>query len=284
MTDKADNIEVKKINRSYGYRSDRFPVVSVLLLAMIAVGCIFCGIFSNHDPFYMNLDSVNVAPNSTFWFGTDTLGRDIYSMILNGGRISLFIGITASAISAVIALVYGSLSAVAPEWVDEIMMRFTEILLSVPSILLIIFVQAVAGSDNVISIAVVIGFTSWMSMAKIVRTEVRQIRSEEYVIAARAMGGSFFHNLRWHYIPNSLPSILFMIIMNVRGAIVAEATLSFVGLGLPIEIISWGSMLSLAEKAVMSNSWWIVFIPGIFLIVTIVCITEISNFLVQKTK
>jgi len=277
-----DNIKKKKI-RKYN-KKWRMPFISIILLGIIITGCVFCELFMTHDPFYMDLGNANKSPDGTFWFGTDTMGRDIFSMILRGGRISLLIGMTASAISTIIALIYGSFSAVSPEWLDELLMRFTEILLSIPSILLIIFIQAFAGTNNVMTIAVVIGCTSWMSMAKIVRTEVRQIRSDEYVIAARCMGGSFFHNLRWHYIPNCLPSIMFMIVMNIRGAIVSEATLSFVGLGLPLEIISWGSMLSLAEKAVMSNSWWIVFIPGVFLVVTIFCITEIGNYLLEKTS
>ena len=117
-------------------------------------------------------------------------------MILYGGRISLFIGLISTVLSTTIAVIYGSFSGIAPEWIDELMMRFTEILLSIPSILLIIFLQALAGKNSVVAITIVIGFTSWMNIAKMVRTEVRQLRESEYLIAAKCMGGSFWHILR----------------------------------------------------------------------------------------
>ena len=118
-------------------------------------------------------------------------------------------------------------------------MRLTEILLSVPELLLILFLQAIWGTPTVLSISVIIGITSWFSIAKVVRTEVRQIRNSEYVIASRCMGGSFLHILRKHLAPNFLSAIMFMVVMNVRGAIVSESTLSFMGMGLPLEVISW---------------------------------------------
>lgn len=255
------------------------PVCSMIILGIILLACVGCRFFMTHDPTYMDLASYNLAPNGEFWFGTDTMGRDIFSMILYGGRISLFIGILATVLSTFIAVVYGSISGIAPGWLDEGMMRFTEILLSIPSILIIIFVQALIGKDNVLVIAFVIGITSWMSISKIVRTEVRQIRESEYVIASRCMGGGFWHILRVHLLPNFVSSIMFMVVMNVRGAIVAESTLSFLGIGLPIEVISWGSMLSLAEKALMTNSWWMILIPGLFLVITLMCITNIGNYI-----
>ena len=207
------------------------------------------------------------------------MGRDIFSMILYGGRISLFIGLISTVLSTTIAVIYGSFSGIAPEWIDELMMRFTEILLSIPSILLIIFLQALAGKNSVVAITVVIGLTSWMNIAKMVRTEVRQLRESEYLIAAKCMGGSFWHILRVHLLPNFISSIMFMVVMNIRSAIIAESTLSFLGIGLPMEIISWGSMLSLSEKALMTNSWWIILIPGIVLVITLLCITELGEAL-----
>ena len=130
-------------------------------------------------------------------------------------------------------------------------MRATEILLSVPNLLLIVLLQAILGAASVWSLSLVIGLTSWTGIAKVVRTEVRRLRSSEFVLAARCMGGGFFHLLREHLAPNFLPAILFMVVMNVRGAILAESTLSFLGLGLPLEIVSLGSMLSLAQQATL---------------------------------
>ncbi len=135
------------------------------------------------------------------------------------------------------------------------------------------------GKANVFSISLVIGVTGWMSIAKVVRTEVRQLRSSEYVLASGCMGGGFLYVLWKHLAPNFMASVMFMVVMNVRGAIVAESTLSFMGIGLPVEVITWGSMLSLAEKALLTGSWWMILIPGLFLIVTLVCITDIGNYL-----
>ena len=138
--------------------------------------------------------------------------------------------------------------------------------------------------DNVITISAVIGMTSWTSIAKVVRTEVRQIRNSEYVIASRCMGGSFFYILWHHLAPNFFSSIMFMVVMNIRSAIVAESTLSFMGIGLPLEVISWGSMLSLSEKALMTKAWWIILIPGVFLIVTLLSFTSIGNYLRKQAN
>ena len=255
------------------------PVISMGILAVILFGCLFAELLMTKDPTFMDLVNYNKAPNREFLFGTDTMGRDIFSMIWYGGRISLLIGALSTVISTMIAIVVGAFSGAAPQWLDNLIMRFTEIFLSIPSLLLVILLQAIMGKANIISLSVVIGFTSWTSIAKVVRTEVRQIRNSEYVIASRCMGGKFFHILWKHLAPNFISSIMFMVIMNVRSAIISESTLSFMGIGLPLEIISWGSMLSLSEKALMTSSWWIILIPGIFLVVTLLCMTNIGNYL-----
>ena len=264
----------KKVRRLKG-----FPWISVILMAAIVLCCLFAEGIMTKDPGYLDLKNFNVAPNGEFLFGTDTLGRDIFSGIWYGGRISIMIGFLATVISTFIAVVYGSVSGIAPVWLDTLMMRFTEIFLSVPGLLLVLFLQAILGQANVLSLLVVIGVTSWASIAKVIRTEVRQIRNSEYVVASRCMGGRFFHILGRHLAPNFIASIMFMVVMNVRGAIGSESTLSFMGMGLPLEIISWGSMLSLAEKALLTDSWWIILIPGIFLVTLLMCLTNLGNYL-----
>ena len=140
------------------------------------------------------------------------------------------------------------------------------------------------GNANILSLSFVIGVTSWTSIAKVVRTEVRQIRNSEYIIAARCMGAGFFRILWKHLVPNFFSSIMFMVVMNVRTAMISEATLSFMGIGLPIEVITWGSMLSLSDKALMTGSWWIILIPGLFLITTVLCLTNIGNACRERTN
>ena len=269
----------KKVNRLEG-----FPWISVVLLGILVLCCLAAELLMTKDPGYLDLKNFNVAPNGEFLFGTDTLGRDIFSGIWYGGRISITIGFLATLISTLIAVVYGSLSGIAPQWLDTLMMRFTEIFLSVPGLLLVLFFQAILGAANVLTLSIVIGVTGWASIAKVVRTEVRQLRNSEYVVASKCMGGGFFHILRQHLAPNFIASIMFMVVMNVRGAIGSESTLSFMGMGLPLEIISWGSMLSLAERALLTGSWWMILIPGVFLVTLLMCLTNIGNYLRKRAN
>ena len=255
------------------------PVASGLVLAAILLGCLCCGWLIPEDPAYMDLGNVTRAPGAEYWFGTDAMGRDIFSMIWYGGRISLFIGFFAAAISTGLAILVGAVSGLAPQWLDDLIMRLTEIFLSIPSLLLVVLIQAILGKANVLSLSFVIGVTGWTGVAKVVRTEVRRLRSSEYVIAARCMGAGFWHILRKHLTPNLVSAIMFMAVMNIRSAIAAESTLSFMGIGLPLETVSWGGMLSQAERSLLSGCWWIVLIPGIFLVVTLLCITNIGNHL-----
>jgi peptide/nickel transport system permease protein len=231
------------------------------------------------DPSYLDLHHYSVPPDREFFFGTDTMGRDIFSMIWYGGRISLWIGFVSTFMTTAVAVILGAISGCSPDKADAVIMRIVDILLSIPGLLPVVLLQAVLGKASVLSISFVIGITGWMSMAKVVRMEVRQIRNSEYVIASACMGGGFFHVLRHHLAPNFIPSIMFMVVMNIRSAIVAESTLSFMGIGLPVEVISWGSMLSLANQALSGRTWWMILMPGLFLVVTLVCLTNLGNHL-----
>lgn len=265
-------------------RKENVPYISLAIMGIIMLGCLLANVISIKDPSYLDLMNYTKAPNKEFFFGTDTLGRDLFSCIWYGGRISLFIGLSATVISTALAILYGSVSGFSSDWVDTLMMRMTEIFLSVPSLLLTIFIQAIIGKATVFSIAFVIGITSWYSIAKVIRTEVRQIRKSEYVIAAQCMGGGFLYVMWKHLVPNFFSAIMFMVVMNVRTAIVAESTLSFMGIGLPLEVISWGSLLSNADRALMTKAWWIILIPGFFLITMLVCLTNIGNWLRMRSN
>lgn len=260
----------------------RPPVCSLLVLGLLVVLCLAAPVVAPGDAGYLDLLNVSRPPCAQFPFGTDNLGRDLFRCIWHGGRVSLFIGFIAAAISTAIAVVYGAISGVSAPAADSVLMRLTEILLSVPELLVVLFLQAIWGKATPVSIAVIIGVTGWYSIAKVVRTEVRQLRSSEYVVASQAMGGSFGHILRQHLAPNFISSIMFMVVMNVRSAIVAESTLSFLGMGLSVDTVSWGSMLSLSERALMTGSWWIILIPGAFLVALLLSLTSIGNWL-RKT-
>lgn len=260
-------------------RKKRFPYLSVLVLGLILFGCIFSELVRNHDPSFLNLGHTGEAPGKEFYFGTDFLGRDIYSMIWEGGRNSLLIGFLAAAVSGGIALLYGGVSGWAPSWLDRLLMRFADLLLSIPSILLVIFLGGIFSASTPITLALVIGVTNWVGMAKLVRTQVMQLKRSEYLLSARSMGAGFFYLLRRHLLPNLLPSVLFMTVTNIGAAVGSEATLSFLGIGLPVESVSWGAMLAQADRALLTNSWWMIVIPGLFLTAVLLSVMGISNYL-----
>ena len=254
------------------------PILSILILILIIGGCLFAEKLYNHDSSDFYLQNLNEAPNAEFYFGTDSLGRDIYSMIWYGGRASILIGLLSMCIITVIGVTYGCISGMCNEKVDAVMMRFAELLNSIPSLLLVLLLVAITGEQNIVKISIVIGITSWFGLARIVRSEVRQIRSSDYVLAARCMGGNFFHVMGKHLIPNFVSTIMFVVVSSISTSMSMESTLSFLGLGLPVDVVSWGSMLSLANKALLLNTWWVIVIPGAFLIVTLICITNVANY------
>lgn len=255
------------------------PYISACVLVIIILACLLAELLMPYDPTYMKLSEINMPPGGDHIFGTDTLGRDLFSVILYGGRISIFIGLLATAISTAIAVVYGTAAGLASDRIDDLLMRFAEILMSIPQLLMVMFIQAIMGKATVISISVVIGITGWMAVAKMVRSEVRQLRTSGFVLAARTMGGGFFYILRKHLMPNFMSAIMFMIVTNIGSAMITESTLSFLGLGLPTDVISWGSLMSLSQRAMLTGSWWMIIIPGIFLVTTLICVTEIGEYL-----
>ena len=259
------------------------PVLSLLVLGLLLAGCLLCGLFTAGDPGCMDLAHCSASPGRDFRFGTDAMGRDVFTMLWYGGRVSLAIGFAAAGVSTVIAVAVGTVSGLAPRWLDHLVMRLTELFLSIPSLLTVVLLQSIWGTDGVFGLSLVIGAAGWPAMAKVVQTEVRRLRHCGYMTAARCMGGGFFHNLRRHLAPNFFSSILFMIVMSIRTAMVTESTLSFMGMGLPLEVISWGSILSLSEKALLSGAWWVILFPGVFLIVTLLCVTNIGNCLRENT-
>lgn len=260
------------------------PIISVIVLAAIVLCCIFAEYLINHDPSEFYLKNLNEPPNSEFYFGTDSLGRDIYSMIWYGGRASIFIGILSTFIITVIGVTYGCISGTANTKIAAVMMRVVEIVNSIPILLLLLLLVSIMGKQDILKISFVIGVTGWFALARIVRSEVRQIRNLEYVLAARCMGANFLHLMYRHLIPNFVSAILFVVISSISTSMAMESTLSFLGLGLPVDVISWGSMLSLANRALLSNTWWVIMIPGVFLVITLLVITNIGNHFRKETN
>ncbi len=255
------------------------PYISLAVLTLIVLGCLLAPWVANHDPAGFYLEALNTAPGREFYFGTDSLGRDLFSIMFYGGRASLAIGLLGAAIIAVIGTVYGCISATMSDRGDSLLMRIAEAGGSIPTLLLVLILSAIIPEKNIFTMSFIIGITGWFGMARIVRSEVRQIRNCEYVLYARCTGGSFFYVMWHHLLPNFLSAIMFVVVSNISTCITMESTLSFLGLGLPVDVLSWGSMLSLANRALIMNTWWVIMIPGSFLVVTLLCITNVADFL-----
>lgn len=281
---KEINTQETECKESFWEKLEGKPVLSMIVLAIIVLSCIFAPLIANHDPSEYYLDSLNTPPGKEFIFGTDSLGRDLFSIMFYGGRTSLFIGVMGAAIVTVIGTIYGCISGTSSDKVDSMMMRIMELCGSIPSILVVLIITAIFPAENVVSMSVIVGITGWFALARIVRSEVRQIRNSEYVLYARCVGGRFLYVMKRHLIPNFLSSIMFVVVSSVGACITTESTLSFLGLGLPLDILSWGSMLSLANKALIMNTWWVIVFPGLFLVVTLLCITNIGNYLRKEVN
>lgn len=270
-----DQPDVKRTNRN-------FPFFSAAVLCILVLACFFSSAFVNHDPTQFYLANLNTAPNNEFWFGTDSLGRDIFSVLWNGGRASIFIGITSTVIAAFIGIIYGCISGCASAFLDTVMMRIAELCQSIPIILTLLLLLSLQEKHTPLSLSVVIGITSWFALARIVRAEVRQIRNSEYILLSRHMGASFFWIMRRHLIPNIISAIMFIVVSSISTNMALEATLSFLGLGLPPDELSLGSMLALSNRALLLNTWWVILFPGIFLLILLFSITQIGHIFRQE--
>ncbi len=259
-------------------RLSHYPWLALVILLVITVGCAAAPLLTGHDPGQFYLTHLNEAPSQAFYFGTDALGRDLFALIWYGGRISLLIGLGSMLISSALGIIYGTVSGTAPAWLDQAMMRLAELLSSIPVLLILLLLLAFLPQPTAATLAAVIGSVTWMNLARLVRSEVRQLHGHDYIWASRFMGGGFWHILKRHLLPNLLAATMFMIVNNFSQAIMLEATLSFLGLGLPPEILSWGSMLTLANRALLTNSWWVILIPGIFVVTTMLCLTRLGHF------
>lgn len=265
-----------RLEPPYKKTRKRVPVSAVLLIALLLL-CLFADVLAPGDPAHMELAEASQPPGAAHLFGTDALGRDVFSMLLHGGRTSLFIGVCAAAVSAAVGSIYGSLAALCPAFLHDLLMRGAELLQSLPGILLAILLQAALGQPSAPSLALVIGLTSWMETAKLVRSEVLQLRSQEYVLAAKGMGAGFFYLLKTHLLPSFFSSIAFLVVSSIGSAIASEATLSFLGIGLPVEAVSWGSLLEASQRSLLSGDWWMIAIPGGALVLTLLCFLQLPG-------
>jgi peptide/nickel transport system permease protein len=228
-------------------------------------------------------------PSREHPFGTDTIGRDILARTIYGGQISLSIGIFAAIVEVVIGVLVGSVAAYFGRWVDDLLMRITEAMLIIPSLfLLIVLGKALGGkvpeveilgrtlSGSVVVIILVIGFTSWMYLARIVRANVLSLKQLDFISASRALGVSDARIIFRHLLPNTIAPIIVSATLGISGAILTESYVSFLGLGVQTPTASWGNMLDSAVKYIQTAPWlW--FFPGLLILLTVLCINFIGD-------
>jgi len=205
-------------------------------------------------------------PSSEHWLGTDRLGRDVAAGMLHGIRISLTIGLVVVGIQAIIGIALGSLAGYYGGWVDLAISRFIEMMLGIPTFFLLITVAA-AFPPSIYLIMVILGLTGWMGIARYVRSEFFRVRAQDFVEAARSLGGSDFRVMARHILPNALAPVLVAMSFGVASAILAESGLSFLGIGVPAHLVTWGSIL--AEARTNTFAWWLAIFPGAAIFVTV---------------
>lgn len=214
------------------------------------------------------------------FLGTDHLGRDILSGLIHGARISLSIGIVAMAIEVIIGVTLGALAGYFGGWVDIAISRLIELFLNFPTFFLILTIVAFLGS-NIFYVMIIIGLTGWMGIARLVRGEVLRVRNTEYVTAANSLGFGSSRTIFRHVLPNSLAPVLVSVAFGVAGAILTESALSFLGLGVPLETVTWGSTLNASRGAPFA--WWLAIFPGLMIFLTVVSYNLIGDGLRDAT-
>lgn len=255
--------------------------LGIIIILLFAAGAIFAPLIAPYDPEAIG-ELPTLAPSLQHIFGTDDLGRDIFSRTLHGARISLTVGAIAVIISIIIGTLFGSLAGYYGGWIDGVIMRFVDIMLAFPSIFLILAIQVML-TPNIYNVMAVIGLTSWMGVARLVRGEFLRIRELPYVEAARAIGCSDFRIIFRHILPNAQAPIIVAATLGMAGAILTESALSFLGLGVQPPLASWGNML-MDSQAYMRDAPWMAVIPGVLILMTVLSLYFVGEKLRKETQ
>ncbi len=230
------------------------------------------------------------GPMSTHWFGTDSVGRDVFDRVIYGGQISLFIGLLAVILEVTLGTLIGGVAAYYGGWVDAVLMRFTEAMLAIPSLFLLIvlakFIGRNVGQVNILGrtfsgsigiVILVIGLTSWMFLARIVRANVLSLKELDYIAASKALGADNRRIFFGHLVPNTLGPIIVAATLGLAGAILTEAYVSFLGLGVQEPTSTWGNMMQSAQSFLNRGAWWMWVFPSTFIVLTILCINLLGD-------
>ncbi len=289
--------QLKQSDLSYYYSRDKIAIASSLIFLVLAFMALFSPLIAPFDPYdlqQLDLMDSEMPPawvegaDPRFLLGTDDQGRDLWSTILYGMRISLLIGVFAVLLQATIGIVVGLVSGYIGGRTDSILMRIADVQLSFSTLMVAIIVLAIVKnafggptySDwAMVILILIIGLSEWPQIARTVRSSTLAEKEKEYVDAAHVMGFGPMRIMFKHILPNCLSPIFVISTVQIANAIITEAALSFLGLGMPVTQPSLGSLISIGKEYLFSGSWWITLIPGFFLIVIVIAINLMGDFL-----
>ncbi len=261
----------------------RWPIIPVLIIVTLCICAIFADIIAPHDPIESSLRARNAPPiwypegTTKYILGADNLGRDLLSRIIHGSRISLIIALASVSTGLVIGTTLGLISGYVGGFVDEIIMRFVDISLAIPVIMIALIVVVVFGQGFWIIVGVLVLFT-WTGYTRQVRAQVLTIRELDYVALAKVAGASHFRILTRHIFPGVVHILIVIASLNVGSVILAESVLSFLGAGIPPPTPAWGAMVS-SGRDFLTDAWWVAFFPGLAILLTVMAMNFLGDWI-----
>lgn len=256
------------------FQQHRLAAASAAIFTLLCLAAALAPL-SPYDPNRTNLLARYEPPSLAHPMGTDDLGRDELTRILVGGRLSLTVGVLAMVISVLVGTFIGALAGYLGGLVDSVLMRLTELFIVFPGLFILILLSVLLGS-SFWNVVLALGFLGWMPVARVVRASVMQLREMDYVLAARAVGATAPGIILRHVLPNALGPIIVSATLGVGGAILAESTLSFLGLGIQLPTATWGNMLRSAQGD-LASAPWLAFFPGLCIFITILCVNYLGD-------
>jgi peptide/nickel transport system permease protein len=252
-------------------------VIALVVFFTIVLLAVFADVLAPYDPTYIDPRNLDDAPSREHLLGLDHINRDVLSRLLYAGRVSLSVGLVAVSIYMVIGIVVGSLAGFFGGWIDIIISRIIDVILSFPSLMLILVLVSLLG-PGLRNIMLVLGFLGWPGIARIVRGEILRLRVQDYILAARTVGASSRRIMLRHLLPNAMGPVLVAATFGMAVAILQEAGLSFLGLGVQPPAASWGQMLNQAQSlTVLESKPWLWLPPGLMILISVLCINFIGD-------
>lgn len=257
-------------------KENKVAFLALIILAVMIFFIIFGPAISGYEFEQIDAGAINQGPSAKHWFGTDDLGRDLFARVWQAGRVSMAIGLLGALVASVIGSIYGGIAAYFGGVVDDIMMRIVEVLLSIPYLLIVILISVVTDSKSLGTMLFALTLTGWCGIARLVRGQMLQLKSQEYVLAATALGVSPMKIIMKHMIPNTISMIIVAITFDIPSYIFSEAFLSYVGLGIQPPSTSWGALASAAQANFMFYPSQLLF-PALMIALTMLSFTLLGD-------